>query len=85
MKDMKVIQNWLEVNNVPVYRNFENFHVQIFCVQNFGVKIFCGLWQPTKIKHMKCLLYINIHAFNFCGLPASQKYLNNENFPNYST
>ena len=32
---------------------------------------------------MKCLLYINNCALNFCGSPAPQKCLKNKSFPNY--
>ena len=66
--------------NMTYYRNFENFHVQIFlCLKCLRFNIFGGSWQPTKIKHTKCL-YINIRALNFHGSPALQKYLNNEHF-----
>ena len=47
----------------------------------FMLKFFCGSWQPTKIKHTKCLWYINIRVFNFCGLPAPHKYFNKQTFP----
>ena len=42
------------------------------------------MWKPTIIKHTKCILYINIHTFNFRGSPAPQKYFNNKHFPKYS-
>ena len=48
------------------------------------LKYFRGSWQPTIVKHTKCILYTNIHAFNFRGLPSPRKYFNNEHFPKYS-
>ena len=42
-----------------------------------------GSFQLTIIKYTKCILYANIHTSKFRGSPASQKYFNNEHFPNY--
>ena len=37
----------------------------MFSCKIFVLKYFRGLWQPTIIKHTKCILYTNICAFNF--------------------
>ena len=46
----------------------------IFARKIFVSKYFCGPWQPTIIKHTKCVLYTNISAFDFPGSPAPRKY-----------
>ena len=64
----------------------EIFVSKLLRVYNFCVRIFSWIVAIThKIKHTKCLLYINIRAFNFRGSLAPRKYLNNENFQNYGT
>ena len=49
------------------------------------LKYFCGLWQPTKIKHAKRSTQKKNCELNFYGWPYTQKYFNNENIPNYGT
>ena len=54
---------------------WENFMRNIFVCKIFVLKYFRASWQPTIIKHTKCILYTNTCAFNFCGLPAPQNIL----------
>ena len=81
--DMDASALGMQVHCVAYTVVWENFVWNSFMYKIFMLKYFRGSWQLTIIKYMKCILYANIRAFNFHGLPAPRKYFNNKHFPNY--